>query len=94
MSEITERMMRGRYVSKQECMDHAGELERLFDAYPRAMAAMEQHEHEIKNCACEYDGGYGEDGSQVRRFPVRGCVVHSIDDIEHWAEIDFPVEEI
>ena len=40
MSHISERLMRGDYISKAECMEHSEEITRTFDCYSRAMEAM------------------------------------------------------
>lgn len=82
MSQVSDRLMRGEYISKAECFEHAEEITRTMDAYPRAMAAMEEHERKMAICECEYDGGYGDDGTQVRRFPNPICPVHAQDDHE------------
>lgn len=82
MSILTERLMRGEYISKAECFEHDEEITRTMDAYPRAMAAMEEHDRMMAACACEYDGGYGDDGSQGRRFPNQNCPVHAQEDSE------------
>lgn len=75
MSDISERLMRGQPISRRECMDHDEEIGRLLAVYPKAMAAMEAHERLMANCLCDWDGGYGEDGSQVRRIAAAGCPV-------------------
>ncbi len=82
MSILSEKIMRGEYVSKAECFEHAEEVERTMAAYGPAMAAMEAREELMRSCECEYDGGYGDDGSQVRRFPNPLCPVHAQDDAE------------
>lgn len=69
--------MRGEYISKAECQLHAGEIGRTMDAYPKAMAAMAEHERLMAACRCEFDGEYTEDGPQVRRIPAAGCPVHA-----------------
>lgn len=35
---------------------------------------------EQEACTCETDGGYGDDGSQCRRTPKRGCPTHAEED--------------
>ncbi len=35
----------------------------------------------IRACTCEWDGGYGDDGTQGRRFPKAGCPVHQEEDL-------------
>ena len=46
------------------------------------LRAMDAHDRLMAKCICDYDGGYGDDGSQVRRFPVKGCPVHAEEDGE------------
>lgn len=82
MSDISRRIMRGDYVSKADCFRHWDEITRTMDAYPKAMDAMEAHERLMESCICEFDGGYGDDGSQVRRFPKAGCPIHAEEDAE------------
>lgn len=74
MSEITGRLMRGGYISKQECFDHAEEIERCMDAYGPAMRAMEEHDRLMQKCICDAD----VDG----RIPVAGCPIHAAEDAE------------
>ncbi len=83
MSEISDRIMRGQYVSKAECFEHAEEIERTMDAYPRAMAAMAEHERQMQSCECEYDGDARDDGTPITyRIPNPLCPVHAQDDAE------------
>jgi hypothetical protein len=77
---IRERVIRGGYISRADCLEHAGELERAYSVYGRAMAAMEAWERELERCTCEWDGGYGDDGSQMRRCYTSGCPVHEEDE--------------
>jgi hypothetical protein len=44
------------------------------------LRAMDEHAKLMEQCTCEYDGGYGDDGSQVRRLPKDGCPVHELED--------------
>jgi hypothetical protein len=57
---------------KQPWLGHPreAEFERSFAAHEAAMAA----------CICEWDGGYGDDGSECRRTPKRGCPTHAEED--------------
>ena len=81
MSEVTNRIMRGQYVSKAECFEHAEEIERAFDAYPKAMRAMEEHDRLMQACTCEWGGDARDDGTPYTyRIPVIGCPVHSEED--------------
>lgn len=80
MSEISDRIIRGQYVSKAECFANAEEIERTLDAYPRAMAAMEAEERMMQDCICTIEGGHGADGSGVVRTPKAGCIVHAEED--------------
>lgn len=83
MSDITERAMRGDYISKQECLEHAEELDRLQSCYGAAMDAMEEHERKMQKCICEYDGDARDDGTPYTyRIPVAGCPVHAEEDSE------------
>lgn len=83
MSEISERLMRGGCISKSECFEHADEIERVMAAYPKAMAAMEDHERLMAKCICEYDGDARDDGTPyVYRIPKAGCPVHAEEDAE------------
>jgi len=77
---ISERVMCGQYVSRAECLEHSDEIGRTWTVYGRAMAAMEAWEREIERCTCNWDGGYGDDGSQVRRSYTIGCPVHEEDE--------------
>lgn len=80
MSQILERLARGDYISKRECFEHADEIARALDAYPRAMAAMEAHEALMAECVCDWDGDT-EDGV-TRCFntpPAGGCPAHPED---------------
>jgi hypothetical protein len=56
------------------------EFEASFAAHMRAQEA----------CTCEHDGGYGDDGSECRRTPARGCPTHAEEDAEMgvWDEDD------
>lgn len=83
MSRISDRIMRGDYVSKEECMEHWEEIHRTLDAYPRAMTAMAEHERKMASCTCEYDGDARDDGTPyVYRVPKDGCPVHAEEDAE------------
>jgi len=60
MSEISERIMRGGYVSKGECFEHAEEIERTYNCYGAAMDAMEAA-HKLPPCTrCEGEHGYAD----------------------------------
>lgn len=37
---------------------------------------------EQEACTCEHDGGYGDDGSECRRTPKRGCPTHAEEDAD------------
>jgi len=83
MSQITDRLMRGECISKQECFDHSGEIERTMGCYGDAMRAMEEHERKMRDCTCEYDGDARDDGTpMVYRIPTAGCPVHAEEDEE------------
>lgn len=83
MSDISERTMRGQYVSKAECFEHADEVERTMDAYPKAMAAMAEHERKMQACTCDYDGDARDDGTPFGyRIPKDVCPVHAEEDAE------------
>jgi hypothetical protein len=60
MSEITDRAMKGGYISKAECLEHSEELTRLYDAYGPAMAAMEKAEALPPCKVCEGEYGYAD----------------------------------
>ncbi len=82
MNYISERLIRGEHISKAECMEHDEEIGRVLAVYGAAMDAMRANERLMRNCSCDFDGGYGDDGSQVRRIPVTGCPVHAEEDAE------------
>lgn len=73
MSDLADRIMRGEYVSRAECFEHAEEIERVMDAYPKAMAAMEEHERLMRDCTCGWD--IDDEGRAVRTL-LGGCKVH------------------
>lgn len=77
MSDISNRIMRGQYVSKAECFDHAEEIERTMDAYGPAMAAMEAHECLMRDCRCSWDIDW--EGRGVNTPPAGGCPVHPVE---------------
>jgi|HubBroStandDraft_1064217.scaffolds.fasta_scaffold24788_8 hypothetical protein len=79
MSEITERIMRGKYVSKQECFDNSEEIQRVFDAYGPAMDSFEPHERLMEKCTCSFDLNWND---RVVRQPAEGCPVHAEEDSE------------
>lgn len=85
MSNITDRLMRGEYISKAECMDpeNAERLDRAFQVYGAAMAAYDEHEARMSRCICDWDGDVDSDGT-VRgyRSPVVGCPTHAGEDGE------------
>lgn len=81
MSRISDMLMRGDYISKSECMDHADEIERAMSVYPKAMVAQGAHEVLMEKCTCEYDGDARDDGSSYcYRIPKPGCPVHAEED--------------
>lgn len=83
MSDIVERLMRGGYISKAECMTHDEEIGRAMDAYPKAMAALREHERLMERCICDYDGDAHDDGTPYSyRIPKPGCPVHAEEDAE------------
>jgi hypothetical protein len=50
-------------------MEHADQIHRTLDAYPKAMSAMREHERRMRDCIC---------GADVEgRIPVAGCPVHA-----------------
>lgn len=51
---------------RQIQMDHNNEFDRF----------LRKQEELQARCLCEYDGGYGDDGSIVKRFPHPDCPVH------------------
>lgn len=46
----------------------------------RALNAFYEHERKMRACTCEFDGGYGDDGSVVKRFGNLTCPVHREED--------------
>jgi hypothetical protein len=83
MSDISERIMRGAYVSKSECFEHAEEIERTMSVYQKAMRAMAEHDENMQHCECEYDGDARDDGTPyVYRIPNPICPVHAQEDAE------------
>lgn len=38
---------------------------------------------EQEACTCEWDGGYGDDGSECHRTPKRGCPTHAEEDADN-----------
>ncbi len=62
MSLLSERIMRGEYVSKAECFEHAEDVERTMAAYGPAMAAMEDHERKMRACTCAWDIDWNGNG--------------------------------
>lgn len=82
MSSITERLMKGEYISKAECFQYSESIDRAMAVYPQAMAAMERYERQMANCICEYDGDL-VDGEMVGyRSPNPACPVHCEEDEE------------
>jgi len=57
-------------MQRRIAMQHNNE----FDAFVRRQEALQAQ------CTCEYDGGYGYDGSVVKRFPKKGCPTHAEED--------------
>lgn len=83
MADIERRIMRGEYISKAECFEHSEQIARTLDAYPKAMAAMAEHERAMQHCECEYDGDARDDGSPyVYRITNAICPVHAQEDAE------------
>jgi hypothetical protein len=74
MSEITERLMRGEYISKAECLEHADELDRAFSVYGSAMAAYDRHRALMDKCVCAWD--IDDEGRGVNTPPPTGCPSH------------------
>jgi len=83
MSEISERIIRGHYVSKAECFEHAEEVERTMGCYGAAMQAMEEEHRRLQDCTCDWDGDARDDGTPIiYRIPAVGCPVHAEEDAE------------
>lgn len=62
MIHISERVMRGEFISRSECFEHADELDRVFAAYGPAMEAMEKA-RSLPPCArCSGENGYADAG--------------------------------
>ena len=62
MSEIADRLMRGDYISKVECLEHADELQHTLDVYGPAMDAMERA-MALPSCVrCDGENGYADAG--------------------------------
>lgn len=78
MSAISERIMRGGYVSKVECFEHAEEIGRVMDCYGVAMDAMEAHDRVMESCICDWDANW--EGTGYVRTPNAGCPVHAEED--------------
>ena len=74
MSEITDRLMRGDYISKAEWFEHADELNRTLGVYGAAMDAADRHEREMRRCTCAWD--INDAGSGVNTPPLTGCPIH------------------
>ncbi len=62
---ISDKIMRGEYVSKAECFEHAEEVERTMAAYGPAMAAFEAYERKMRFCCCDYDIGWNGNGVRI-----------------------------
>ena len=77
---ITEKVMRDLYVSREECLNEWEAIDRLHNSYIAAAASFEAFIAEQSHCICDHDGGYGDDGLQVKRFPVSGCPIHAEED--------------
>lgn len=62
MSILSERLMRGEYISIAESFENWEDITRTMDAYPRAMAAMEEHERKMAACICNWDIDWNGNG--------------------------------
>lgn len=76
--DIHLRFMHGAYISKAECLAHSEEIQRVMDAYPKAMAAMEAHERLMERCVCDWS--CSDEQRAVNIPPETGCPVHAPDE--------------
>jgi ribosomal protein L37E len=60
--------------------DMARQIE--IDYNPKFNAWLHEQEKLQAQCNCEYDGGYGDDGSITKRFARFGCPTHGKDDLD------------
>ncbi len=77
MSVLSQRIMRGEYVSKAECFDHAEEVDRTMAAYAPAMAAFDEWTRRMEVCTCDYDIDWHD---RSVRMPNPACPVEHEED--------------